>query len=166
MTSTRAADLPFGDVDLIDNPEPRCPSVLILDVSASMQGPRLDALIEGLALYREELQADTLAAKRVEVAVVTFGGYVEVASPFVSAEQFQVPELAARGDTPMGGAIAAALDLLGTRKAQYRKAGLGYFRPWAFLLTDGSPTDNWMPQIDRVHAGELRRGIHDVRGRC
>jgi uncharacterized protein YegL len=144
-------------IDLVENPEPRCPSVLILDVSASMRGARLNALVEGLAQYRDHLQADTLAAKRVEVAIVTFGGYVEVASECVSAEQFQIPQLEARGDTPMGEAIASGLDVLATRKALYKSTGVGYFRPWVFLLTDGSPTDNWTPQVARVRNGEAKQ---------
>ena len=39
----------------------------------------------------------------------------------------------------MGTAIQKALDILEARKAQYRATGIGYFRPWIFMITDGEP---------------------------
>ena len=34
-------------VEFVDNPEPRCPCVLLLDVSGSMTGSRIQALNNG-----------------------------------------------------------------------------------------------------------------------
>jgi Uncharacterized protein encoded in toxicity protection region of plasmid R478, contains von Willebrand factor (vWF) domain len=86
---------PFGGGgadEFVDNPEPRCPVVLLLDTSLSMQGPKIDALNAGLLHFHEELSMDPLAMKRVEVAVVTFGP-VAVQSDYVSAEHFDPPTL-------------------------------------------------------------------------
>ena len=105
-----ADQVPFGTDNFAENPEPRCPSVLILDVSASMKGAPIAELNAGLQIYRDELAADPLAAKRVEVAVVSFGGQVELASDFCTAATFVAPTLTPRGDTPMGAAIAYGLD--------------------------------------------------------
>jgi Uncharacterized protein encoded in toxicity protection region of plasmid R478, contains von Willebrand factor (vWF) domain len=116
---------PFGGGgadEFVDNPEPRCPVVLLLDTSLSMQGPKIDALNAGLLHFHEELSMDPLAMKRVEVAVVTFGP-VAVQSDYVSAEHFDPPTLEASGNTPMGGAILRAIDLLRERKQKYREAG-------------------------------------------
>jgi hypothetical protein len=54
---------PFGgaDPDFADNPEPRCPCLLLLDVSGSMRGSPINQLNEGLAQFRDELFADSLA---------------------------------------------------------------------------------------------------------
>ena len=71
MNQISSADL-FGSVEFAENPEPRVPCVLVVDTSTSMHGPRIDELNKGLQSYRDELQADPLAAKRVEVAIVTF----------------------------------------------------------------------------------------------
>ena len=38
-----ADQVPFGTDNFAENPEPRCPSVLILDVSASMKGAPIAA---------------------------------------------------------------------------------------------------------------------------
>src|SRR5262249_24970944 len=64
---------PFGDATFADNPENRCAVVLVLDTSGSMAGQRIQELNAGLQTFRDELFADSLASKRVEVAIVTFG---------------------------------------------------------------------------------------------
>ena len=69
-----SSDNAFAAVEFAENPEPRVPCVLIVDTSTSMQGPRIDELNKGLQAYKQELLADPLASKRVEVAIVTFGG--------------------------------------------------------------------------------------------
>lgn len=60
--------------EFADNPEPRCPVVLVLDTSGSMKGTAIQELNEALRLFAEALKSDRLAALRVEVAMVTFGG--------------------------------------------------------------------------------------------
>ena len=147
---------PFGDggaEEFVDNPEPRCPVVLLLDTSYSMSGAKIDALNEGLRHFHEELSSDGLAVKRVEVAVVTFGP-VEVRGDFVSAQDFQPPILEASGNTPMGEATLRALEMLRERKARYREAGVDFYRPWIFLITDGGPTDSIAEAKRRVADGE------------
>jgi len=62
--------------EFADNPEPRCPVVLVLDTSGSMTGPPILELNEGLRAFSTALKADQLASLRVEVAVVSFGGKV------------------------------------------------------------------------------------------
>ena len=126
-------------VEFAENPEPRCPCILLLDVSGSMQGPRVDALNQGLRTFKEELNQDSLANKRVEVAIVTFNNDIQVVQDFVTADQFEPPTLIAQGLTHTGAAINEALDMIEARKKQYRNNGVAYYRPWVFLITDGEP---------------------------
>lgn len=73
----------------MDNPEPRCPC-LLLDSSTSMAGQRIDELNAGLNTFASQLTSDGLAAKRVEVAVISFGP-VRLQTDFTTAENFTPP---------------------------------------------------------------------------
>ena len=150
-----------GKIGFADNPEPRCASLLILDISGSMGGQPINELQAGLALYRDELAADTLARKRVEVAIVTFGGSVDVVQNFATAESLTPPALEAKGDTPMGEAMVTSLKLLEDRKAEYRQNGIQFYRPWVFLITDGGPTDAnsqfWTEAKEKIRQGEEQK---------
>lgn len=148
----------FETDDFASNPEPRCPCVLLLDVSGSMNGAPLAELNAGLATFRDELSADPLAMKRVEVAIVTFGP-TKVETPFTNASVFFPPTLSAQGDTPMGAAIMQAIELVRDRKQEYRANGISYYRPWIFLITDGAPTDGWQSAAGAVREGEAAKAF-------
>ena len=150
--------VPFDDVEFADNPEPRCPCILILDTSYSMSGKKIDELNNGLRTFAEELQSDTMAAKRVELAVVTFGP-VETIQHFTTADALHIPTLIASGNTPMGGAIREAIDLVAERKHTYKANGIGYYRPWLFLITDGSPTDDVEDAATAIQDGESAKSL-------
>jgi uncharacterized protein YegL len=142
----------YEDIRLVENPEPRCACVLLLDVSGSMAGEPIGSLNEGITTFRNELVLDNLASKRVEVAVVTFGNGVKVAQDFVTVDKFQPPRLSASGETPMGGAINTALDMIENRKKAYRTNGISYYMPWVFMITDGQPTDMWEQAAKRLQS--------------
>ncbi len=146
----------FETNDFAINPEPRCPCILLLDVSGSMDGQPLNELNAGLTTFRDELSADALALKRVEVGIVTFGP-VKVETPFTSASTFYPPTLQSQGDTPTGAAIIQALNMVEDRKRDYRANGISYYRPWIFLITDGKPTDAWSSAAEAVREGEASK---------
>jgi uncharacterized protein YegL len=151
-----STQIAFGTDNFAENPEQRCPCILVLDRSSSMNGDPITELNAGLVTFKDELAADSLAMKRVDTAIVTFGPpTLEMA--FHTAPQFFPPTLTAQGDTPMGSAIDLALDSLEVRKAEYKANGISYFRPWVFLITDGGPTDSWQSAAARVHEGEAAK---------
>jgi uncharacterized protein YegL len=155
---TQPAHGPFADVTFADNPEPRCACVLLLDTSGSMSGQPISQLNAGLKQFQKELASDALAAKRVELAIITFGP-VRVQQDFVTADVFSAPHLASEGGTPMGEAIMEALDLIRLRKQQYQANGIAYYRPWIFLITDGAPTDTLTAAAKAVHAAEKNKAL-------
>jgi uncharacterized protein YegL len=147
---------PFDPGAFVDNPSQRCPLLLLLDVSGSMTGRPIEELNAGLVLLKDELSADPLASKRVQVGVVTFGP-VETLTGFVDARDWNPPVLTVKGNTPMGAAIEHGLQLLETQKAVYKSNGIPHYRPWVFLITDGGPTDAWSNAARLVHEGEAHK---------
>lgn len=146
-------------VEFITDQHPRCPCVLILDTSSSMIGKPIEALNEGLVTLRDELLNDRLAKKRIEIAVVEFNSSVRVVQDFVTAENFEPPTLAASGLTNMAGGINQALDLIQQRKGTYHTNGVPYYRPWAFLITDGAPTSDMADVSRRVQEEDRDKRI-------
>jgi uncharacterized protein YegL len=156
------------------NPERRCPVVLVLDTSASMTGDPIAQVNQGLAQFARQIKEDALAALRVDLAIVTFGGYVRVVDPFggpplahpdpaaafATVDRFVPPTLAADGNTPLGEAVSVALGLLRGRKDLYRAGAIGYYRPWLMLVSDGQPTDgDWEAAAAAAVAEEARNGV-------
>ncbi|HNB50871.1 MAG TPA: VWA domain-containing protein [Anaerolineales bacterium] len=169
MTSPSLLD----QTEFADNPEPRCPVVLLLDTSGSMNGAPIEQLNGALQTFSRELKADPLASLRVEVAVITFGGEVravdvtgegqldalDASRAFITVDRFVPPTLQARGGTLMGEATRRALDLLRQRKEIYKQNSADYFRPWVFLITDGKPTDVWQSAAEQARLEESRKGL-------
>ena len=112
------------EVEFAENPEPRCPCILLLDTSGSMQGEKISLLNEGLKTFQQALNEDGLAARRVEVAIITFDSSIHVAQDFISADSFLPPTLTAQGATHIGGGIQKALDMIQARKKMYK--GISY----------------------------------------
>ena len=137
MTSELIPD----EIQFVENHEPRCPCVLLTDVSSSMYGEKIGELNEGLITFAEELKSDQLASIRTEIAIITFGSTVEMAQDFVTADQFNPPTLVANGTPMMSEGINFALDRIEERKRMYADNGIDYYRPWLFMLTDGEPTE-------------------------
>jgi uncharacterized protein YegL len=148
----------IGAVTFADNPEPRCPCLLLLDTSGSMSGRPIQELNDGVQAFYKELQEDALAMNRVEVGLISFGP-VRIISEFNNASFLVNPMLEAESDTPLGEAIVQGIEMIRKRKEEYKANGISYYRPWIFLITDGSPTDDWQNAAAAVREGESRKSF-------
>ena len=142
--------------EFAENPEPRCPCTLVLDVSGSMSGKRIDSVNKGLRSFKETLSDNHLTASRAEIAVVTFNHEHRVVQDFVTVNNFEPPRLYADGGTCISSALEQSLDMLSERKRVYRANGVSYFRPISILITDGHPQNDNIENLHRV-AEEIRQ---------
>jgi uncharacterized protein YegL len=145
--------------DLVTNRQQRCPVVLALDASSSMHGTRINTLNEALQGFKNELVADPVASLRVELAVISFGDSATLLQDFVTLQSFDPPVLKADGMTAMGAAVNMALEQIEGRKQTYRSAGIRYYRPWLWLLSDGMPNDRWEEAAERARQAEGDRKV-------
>lgn len=159
-------DYNFDEIQLAENPDPRCPVVLVLDCSSSMIEKRpgdslspLDALNVGLDSLVSELNRDPLAKRRVEVSVVTYGSEVTPATNFATVDSLILPTLVPSGITSTGAAVIEALNALDARKKTYRENGISYFKSWGILISDGLSTDNTDEAVKRVRELEDKGSI-------
>ncbi len=151
--------MPIGLPEFVDNQENRCPVILVLDTSGSMQGAPIAALNEGIKAFKQDVLRDTQAMLSVEVSLITFGEGVQQVQDFVTIEHFDPPQLKADGLTPMGEALSLALDVLEKRKLVYKNHGIPYYRPWVFLITDGAPTDSWQAAAQDLREAEVKNRL-------
>lgn len=126
----------------INHGELHIPVVLLVDTSSSMAGTPMKELNSGLVEFGRALEADPLAMGRADVSIISFNSDVCVDVPFQPACDYVAPVLRAKGCTSMNQAIEAGLDAIQERKDLYASQGIQWYRPWMFLLSDGSPTDS------------------------
>ena len=139
----------------------RCACMLVLDTSGSMQGQPIDHLNQGLRAFEKQLKANPLAARRIDVAIVTFGnGGVHLTQDFAPARHFTAPALSANGSTPMGEAVTLGLQHVRNRKNEDPLSASSTYRPWLLLITDGEPTDEaWEMAAGAVRREESQKGL-------
>jgi len=116
------------------------PVYLLLDVSGSMSGSKIDnlnlAVSQMLRAFAEEEKNESL----ITVAVITFGGSAQVAfPPKPASEVVKWTDLQAAGLTPLGAALTIAKDMIEDKTVTPSRA----YRPVAILVSDGQPNDEW-----------------------
>ena len=133
----------IDDIALQDNTSQRLPCVLVLDGSGSMEGNPISELNQGLKTLEEELKKDDTASQRVQLLVIRLGDddKATILTDWTDAIDFKAPSLEAYGRTPLGKAMQLALEKIEEQKVNYKANQIPYNRPWIFLITDGTPTD-------------------------
>ena len=150
----------YSNTDNLDvmNPAPRCPVVLLLDASSSMDGQPIAELNAAVRQFIRETQADEAASMSVDLEVITFADTAERVLPFTQISQVSgTPgDIVANGMTAMGQAIAMAEEDLRERRELYRAKGISSYRPWVVLMTDGAPNGSWEAPADRFRRAAER----------
>ena len=148
----------------IPNIEPRkVPVYLLIDISGSMKGERIESVKLGIQDMLNALNNDPYALETVHISIITFGRNVEQLLPLTSIDKLQVPEITTDeyGPTHMGAALEILLENVEKEVIKCTAEQKGDHRPILFILTDGQPTDKLLCNqvIPRVKSRKFNRII-------
>jgi uncharacterized protein YegL len=128
----------------------RLPIYLVVDTSASMAGPAIEAVNNGLQEFAAMLRNDPHAIEAAHVSVITFSSKAQQLVPLTETMAFQAPKLAANGGTALGAALAMLGSAFDTELHEKSSEHPGDWKPLVFILTDGEPNDEWREPARRL----------------
>jgi uncharacterized protein YegL len=116
------------------------PFYLLCDVSASMY-KEMKALHDGVKRLRWAIVAEPVVDDVAQICVITFSDSANVIVPMGPMSETEVPQFAADNLTNYGVAFRLLAQTIERDRAKLRAQGYRIYRPCAFFLTDGLPTD-------------------------
>jgi uncharacterized protein YegL len=127
----------------------KLPIYFVIDTSESMVGEPLNAVEHGLATMLAALRKDPYALETAYLSVITFGTEAKQVVPLAELCQFQTPKLILGSGTSLGAALKLLEKRINAEVTKSTASVKGDYKPLAFLLTDGEPTDRWEDVADR-----------------
>jgi len=114
----------------------KCPLVLVVDVSWSMENC-IDQVNQGLQyLHQEALNNDEQMAESLEIGLVTFSGQAKtLIEPSLPADII-MPTLQLEKATDLGAGVIEGLSMLEGRINYLRSSGQAQYRSYCLLITD------------------------------
>ncbi len=126
------------------------PVILLLDVSGSMLGAKIQNLNDSVKDMLETFRDTETSEIEIDVAIITFGAELKLYQALTSASNIQWRDLSASGGTPLGTALEMAKAMIEDKSVVPSRA----YRPTVVLVSDGQPTDSWeKPLNDFIHDG-------------
>ena len=124
----------------------KLPVILLLDVSSSMQGAKIDSLYNATCDMIDTFVGAQLKEQSIDVAIITFGKEIKLHIPYTPVKEIQdkgLEHFVADGMTPMGTAIQMAKDMIDDKSVTPSRI----YRPAVVLVSDGEPNDDWRNPI-------------------
>ncbi|WP_229072854.1 VWA domain-containing protein [Actinoplanes sp. DH11] len=120
------------------------PFYLVVDVSYSMNGPKMEQANQILPAVADALAKAPILADKVRFGLLDFSDDAQVVLPLSDMTGHQhLPKLAVRGGTDFGAAFRTLRERLHQDVAQLRADGFKVHRPAVFFLSDGEPQPGW-----------------------
>ncbi|MEU8481738.1 VWA domain-containing protein [Streptomyces sp. NPDC048641] len=123
------------------------PFYLLCDESGSMTGDPIEAINSALPELHHEISTNPTVADKTRFCLIGFSDEAKVLQPLVDLSDIEeVPALAAGGLTSYGAAFRELLRCVEADVASLKAQGHEVYRPVAFFLSDGIPTDDGWEQ--------------------
>ena len=135
------------------------PVYLLLDVSSSMSGGPIASLNDNIFEIRQHMLLDPLLADSALLSVISFANDARVEVPLSHPLEVHAPLMHARGVTNYAPALRLLRSTISEDVQALKMQGSQVYRPVAFFLTDGYPTDSasaWGAELDRLRATRTR----------
>ena len=129
----------------------RLPVYVLIDCSHSMRGEPIETVHSGLQRMVDDLCSDPFALETVWLSVITFSTGAERPLPLTEIMDVRVPELSAKGRTEMGAGLRLLTECIDSEVRRASETEKGDWKPIAFLLSDGGPSDAWITPAKDVH---------------
>jgi uncharacterized protein YegL len=127
---------------------------LLLDVSGSMSGSKIQNLNEAVSVMIREFSNLENSEKAIKVTIITFGGEARLNFPPTRASEVIWTDLGPAGGTPMGSALKLARTLIEDNNIVKKRD----YRPVVVLVSDGQPTDEWKsPLKEFINGGRTSK---------
>lgn len=119
------------------------PFYLVVDVSYSMQGPKLDSANRIMPSVQRALSKAPILSDKVRFGLIDFSDDAQVRLPLcdVLDEHVRLPELDLRGGTSYAAAFRLLRTEIESNVKQLKGDGFAVHRPAVFFISDGLPTD-------------------------
>lgn len=127
------------------------PVFLLLDVSGSMSGTKIDTLNQCVKEMIKDFQNERMSEVALKLCVITFGGAgAKLHTELAPLKDVVFEDLQASGMTPMGAALTMASNIINDREKVTSKG----YRPVVVLVSDGYPNDSWEQPLEEFVNGK------------
>lgn len=127
----------------------KLPVILLLDVSGSMEGEKIDTLYKCVIEMTDAFAKAPMKDAIIDIAIITFGNdKAEIHTEYTSVSELmeKKPEkFTAEGSTPLGKALTITKEMIEDKNRTPSRI----YRPAVVLVSDGKPNDEWQEPMER-----------------